>query len=190
MIRVNLLKTGPQRQITIPFGWIFVAAFAVMVCGFLFVVDQQHKAKIQEKNEDLKKIEHTVSRLKRHWTVRKQYKEQHRSLERDLSRYTSLLEQKSSGWTGTLLLFEEILQRAKTVWFRDLRIDGDGRVMINGISKESSGKKRLLPGITDLFTEIKDRRTKFKSVRLKRIQKTKEKRKDVAQFELNCVLIR
>ena len=189
MIRVNLLKTGPQRQITIPFGWIFVAAFAVLVCGFLFVVDQQHKQKIDEKNGELEKVQQTVLRLKKHWTVRKQLKEQHRSLERDFSRYTSLLGQKSSGWTPTLLLFEELLHRAKTVWFRDLRIDGDGRVMINGVSMADKQKRRF-PGITTLFKEIKERRTKFKSVRLKRIQKTKEQRQDVAQFELNCVLIR
>jgi hypothetical protein len=189
MIRVNLLKTGPQTQITIPFGWIFVAAFAVMVCGFLFVVDQQHKKKIEEKNDDLEKVQQNVLRLKKHWTVRKQLKEQHRSLERDYSRYTSLLGQKGSGWTPTLLLFEDLLQTAKTVWFRDLRIDGDGRVMINGVSKEDGRKKRI-PGIVTLYKEISDRRTKFKSVRLKRIQKTKEQREDVSQFELNCVLIR
>ncbi len=189
MIRVNLLKTGPQRQITIPFGWIFVAAFAVLVCLGLFLVDQQHKTRIDEKNEDLEKVQQTVLRLKKHWTVRKQLKEQHRSLERDFSRYTSLLGQKSAGWTPTLLLFEEILHRSQTVWFRDLRIDGDGRVMINGVSKADKKKKKI-PGITALFREIKDRRTKFKSVRLKRIQKTKEQRQEVAQFELNCVLIR
>ena len=148
MIRVNLLKTGPQRQITIPFGWIFVAAFAVLVCGFLFVVDQQHKQKIDEKNGELEKVQQTVLRLKKHWTVRKQLKEQHRSLERDFSRYTSLLGQKSSGWTPTLLLFEELLHRAKTVWFRDLRIDGDGRVMINGVSMEDKQKRRF-PGYYD-----------------------------------------
>jgi Tfp pilus assembly protein PilN len=189
MIRVNLLKSGPQRQITIPFGWIFVAAFAVLVCAFLFVVDQQHKAKIEEKNADLEKVQQTVLRLKKHWTVRKQLKEQHRSLERDHSRYTSLLGQKGAGWTPTLLLFEELLQRAQTVWFRDLRIDGDGRVMINGVSMENKRKKRM-PGIVTLYKEISDRRTKFKSVRLKRIQKSKEQRQDVSQFELNCVLIR
>lgn len=189
MIRVNLLKTGPQRQITIPFGWIFVAAFAVMVCGFLFVVDQQHKAKIEEKNEDLEKVQQTVLKLKKHWTVRKQLQEQKRSLERDLTRYRSLLGQKSAGWTPTLAQFEQLLQQAKTVWFRDLRIDGDGRVMLNGVSKEDTRKKKF-PGITTLYKEISDMRTKFKSVRLKRIQKTKEQNQDVAQFELNCVLIR
>lgn len=189
MIRVNLLKTGPQRQITIPFGWIFVAAFAVVVCGFLFVVDQQHKARIEEKNEELEKVQETVLRLKKHWTVRKQLQEQHRSLERDFSRYTSLLGQKSTGWTPTLLLIEELLHRAQTVWFRDLRIDGDGRVMINAVSMADKSKKRM-PGITTLYKEITERRTKFKSVRLKRIQKTKEQREDVSQFELNAVLVR
>lgn len=189
MIRVNLLKAGPQRQITIPFGWIFVAAFAVLVCGFLFVVDQQHKAKIEEKNQDLEKVQQTVLRLKKHWTVRKQLQEQQRSLERDYSRYTSLLGQKGTGWTPTLLQFEDLLNRAQTVWLRDLRVDGDGRVMINGISMANKREKKF-PGITTLYKEINDARTKFKSVRLKRIQKSKEQREEVAQFELNCVLIR
>ena len=189
MIRVNLLSTGPQRQIAIPFGWIFVAAFAILVCLGLFLVDRQKKADIEAKNAELAKIQHQVQKLKRHWTVRKQLKEKLASLERDHHSYQSLLNQKSAGWTPTLLLFEELLHDAQTVWFRDLRIDGDGRVMINAVSKGDKNGKRM-PGITALLKGIKEKTTKFNSVRLKRIQKTKEKKQDVSQFELNCMLLR
>jgi hypothetical protein len=189
MIRVNLLKTGPQTQLTIPFGWIFVAFFAALVCLALFVLDQQNKAIRKEESERLAKIEKDVRALKNHWNLRKSLKEQVRSLERDYTRYEALLSKQNAGWTPTLLLFEDLLVKARTVWFRDVRIDGDGRVMINAISMQNKDKKRM-PGITRLYSEIKNQPTRFKSVRLKRINKDKEQRQPVSRFELNCVIIR
>jgi len=189
MIRVNLLKTGPQTQLTIPFGWIFVALFAALVCLGLFVVDQKRKAEREAKAADLKKVHDQAKGLKNHWNLRKTLKESKRSLERDHTRYEKLLSKQNTGWTPTLLLFEDLLKKARTVWFRDVRIDGDGRVMINGISMEDKKKKRM-PGITKLFTAIKDQPTRFKNPRLKRINKDKEQRQPVSRFELNCVIIR
>lgn len=189
MIRVNLQKTGPSRTLVIPFGWIFVALFAALVCLGLFVFDQKNKAKLLEEKERLDKVERDAVSLKNHWNLRKSLKEQSRGLERDHTRYESLLSKQNAGWTPTLLLFEELLTKARTVWFRDVRIDGDGRVMINGISMENKDKKRM-PGITRLYTEIKNQPTRFKSVRLKRINKDKEKQQAVSRFELNCVIIR
>ena len=183
MIRVNLLKSGPQTQFTIPFGWIFVAFFAALVCFGLFLVDQKNKAVRKEESERLAKIEKDVRSLKNHWNLRKSLKEQSRALERDYTRYETLLSQQNAGWTPTLLLFESLLTKARTVWFRDVRIDGDGRVMINGISMENKDKKRM-PGITKLYSEIKNQPTRFKSVRLKRINKDKELRQPVSRSNL------
>lgn len=189
MIRVNLLKTKKTTQITIPFGWIIVALVGLGICGVLFVINQTYQMKIEEKMEEQEKYNQKAKALKKHHHTLKQLKEQLRSLESDASKYITLLGQKGTGWTPYLLLFEELLEASKTVWFRDLRIDGDGRVMINAVSmKNKKGKK--FTGITKLYEEIKQRKTKFKTVRLKRIQKSKEQRQDVAQFELNCVLIR
>ena len=51
-------------------------------------------------------------------------------------------------------------------------------------------EQNSIPGITNLYGNISNLKTKFKSVRLKRIQKTQEQRIDVSQFELTCVLFR
>lgn len=189
MIRVNLLKTRQTKPITIPFGWIIVALVGLGICGVLFMLDQHYKRKTQELLDEKERVLREARSLKKHWHTLKQLKEQVRSLEADHAKYVQLLGQKDTGWTPTLLLFEELLKASETVWFRDLRIDGDGRVMINAVSK-SNKKGKKFTGITKLYEEIKSRKTKFKTVRLKRIQKSKEQREDVAQFELNCVLMR
>jgi hypothetical protein len=191
MIKVNLIKSKKTRTITIPFGWIFVALVAVG-CGVgLYVGNEFFLEKLADKEAKLEQIQKNVRNLKRYDTQRKQHLETKRTLENEFHRYENVLSPTGGGWTGTLLLFEDLLKRAETVWLRDLRIDGDGRVTLNGVSmgKKDSPKKRM-PGITTLFEEISNRKTKFKSVRLKRIQKTQEQRQEVSQFELTCVLIR
>ena len=190
MIKVNLLKTKKARTITIPFGWIFVALVALACAVVLYMTNEHFLGELSKKEERLAEVQKTVRSLKKYDQQKKQQTETKRTIENELNRYENVLNADGGGWTQTLLLFEELLRRAETVWFRDLRIDGDGRVTINAVSMGRKKDKRKFPGITTLLEEIENRKTKFKSVRLKRIQKTQEQRQDVAQFELTCVLIR
>jgi hypothetical protein len=190
MIKVNLLKTKKSKSITIPFGWIFVALIALGCAVGLYVANETFLQKIATKEQELEAIQRLVRDLKKYDTQKKQQIETERTVTNEYNRYEQVLSTKSGGWTGTLILFEELLRKAGTVWMRDLRIDGDGRVTLNGVSMGRPKDKARMPGITTLFDDIEQRRTKFKSVRLKRIQKTQEQRQDVSQFELTCVLIR
>jgi len=191
MIKVNLIKAKKTTTITIPFGWIFVALVAIGCGAGLYVANQYFQDQLAVKREELEQVKKSVRSLKRYDTQRKQHLETKRTLENEFNRYENVLSPTAGGWTPTLLLFEELLRQAETVWLRDLRIDGDGRVTLNGVSKgKKNDEKKRIPGITTLYEQIANRKTKFKSVRLKRIQKTQEQRKDVSQFELTCVLIR
>lgn len=191
MIKVNLIKSKKTTTITIPFGWIFVALVAIGCFGGLYVANQYYQERLAGKKEELEAVKKSVRNLKRYDTQKKQHLETKRTLENEFNRYENVLSPAAGGWTPTLLLFEDLLRTAETVWLRDLRIDGDGRVTLNGISKGTKkDEKKRIPGITTLYEQISNRKTKFKSVRLKRIQKTQEQRKEVSQFELTCVLIR
>ena len=82
-----------------------------------------------------------------------------------------------------LLRYANVSSQSFTEYYNEL--------MSKGFIREDLDKKgKKFTGITKLYQEIKQRKTKFKTVRLKRIQKSKEQRQEVAQFELNCVLIR
>lgn len=191
MIKVNLIKAKKTTTITIPFGWIFVALVAVGCAAGLYVANQYFQDQLTVKRDELEEVKKSVRNLKRYDTQRKQHLETKRTLENEFNRYENVLSPTAGGWTPTLLLFEDLLKQSETVWLRDLRIDGDGRVTLNGVSKGTKAdEKKRIPGITTLYEQISNRKTKFKSVRLKRIQKTQEQRKDVSQFELTCVLIR
>lgn len=190
MIKVNLLKTKKARTITIPFGWIFVALVALACAVALYMANDHFIKQLSGQEEELARVQKQVRSLKKYDTQKKQQMETKRTIENELNRYESVLSASAGGWTNTLLLFEELLRRAETVWFRDLRIDGDGRVTINAVSKGRKKDNARMPGITTIYEDILNRKTKFKSVRLKRIQKTMEQRKEVSQFELTCVLIR
>lgn len=196
MIKVNLIKAKKTTTITIPFGWIFVALVAIGCGGGLYAANQYFQEQLVAKKSELEEVKKSARSLKRHDTQKKQNQETKRTLEGEFNRYEKVLSPAAGGWTPTLLLFEELLRTAETVWLRDLRIDGDGRVTLNGVSKGRKGSdgrddpKKRIPGITTLYKEISNRKTKFKSVRLKRIQKTQEQRQEVSQFELTCVLIR
>ena len=95
-----------------------------------------------------------------------------------------------------MLWFEEVMKSAKTVWLRDLRIEGDGRVQLNGISmakndkKNKDVKKHRIRGITRLLDALGAKETQFRSVRLKRITMEPYKNETVASFEVQCVLNR
>jgi HJR/Mrr/RecB family endonuclease len=191
MIKVNLIKAKKTTTITIPFGWIFVALVAVGCAAGLYVANTYFQDQLVVKREELEEVKKNVRNLKRYDTQQKQHLETKRTLENEFNRYENVLSPTAGGWTPTLLLFEDLLKQSETVWLRDLRIDGDGRVTLNGVSKgQKADEKKRMPGITTLYEQISNRKTKFKSVRLKRIQKTQEQRKDVSQFELTCVLIR
>jgi hypothetical protein len=191
MIRVNLIKSNKPTTITIPFGWIFIVLVAIG-CGVgLWGANQYYQEELAKRKAALEEVKKNVRSLKRFDTQRKQNLETKRTLENEFNRYERVLSPTNGGWTPTLLLFEDLLRKAETVWLRDLRIDGDGRVTLNGVSKgQKNDEKKRIPGITNLYGNIANKKTKFKSVRLKRIQKTQEQRKEVSQFELTCVLIR
>jgi len=190
MIKINLLQKKKAPTITIPFGWIFVVAYALVACAGLYLINNARVAEVEEKKQKLEETKAEVKKYKQ-YTEQKQAKRKEKELlERNKSEYERILNQTAGGgWTPTLLLFEEILSNAKTVWMRDLRIEGDGRVQINGLSK-ANDKKRLLTGITDLMDAIKKKETQFKSPRLKRITWEPYRDQTVASFELQCVLNR
>ncbi len=190
MIKVNLLKTKKAPTITIPIGWIFVALVAAGCAVGLYLFNEQLLTQIQERKDELERVQKTVRDLKKYDTQKKQQSETKRNIENELNRYESVLSANAGGWTQTLLLFEDLLRKSETVWFRDLRIDGDGRVTINAVGMGRKKDKARMPGITALYEEIENRKTKFKSARIKRIQKSQEQRQEVSQFELTCVLIR
>lgn len=191
MIKVNLIKAKKKTTITIPFGWIFIVLVAVACGGGLWFANQYYQEELDKKRAELDTVKKSVRNLKRFDTQRKQHLETKRTLENEFNRYEKVLSPAAGGWTPTLLLFEELLQKSQTVWLRDLRIDGDGRVTLNGVSKgQKNDENKRIPGITTLYSSISNKKHKFKSVRLKRIQKTQEQRKEVSQFELTCVLIR
>ncbi len=190
MIRVNLLKVKRRKAIEIPFGWIAVVAVAVVAFGSLLLVNVQKQKLLEEKEGELLTVTKKVAKLKQQQSIRKAKQKELSSVKDQKSQYERLLSAKAAGWTPTMLLWEDILREAKTIWYRDMRIDSDGRVVVNGVSmkNEKSGKK--FDGIVELLNQLTSRPTKFKNPRIKRITKTREKKEDVAQFELNCVLIR
>lgn len=190
MIKVNLLQVKKRKSIQIPFGWIFVGAVAVMMCGLLFLVNQKKLAELEELDGELTKAKKKARRLRQLESTLKTKEKQLAKLRSEKNEYERLLARRSSGWTPTMLLWEDILAACDTVWFRDMRIDSDGRVVVNGISMASKKTKKKYDGIVNLLEQLKSKPTKFKSPTIKRITKTKEKKQDVAQFELNCVLIR
>ncbi|MBI4870347.1 MAG: hypothetical protein HY814_02140 [Candidatus Riflebacteria bacterium] len=190
MIRVNLLKVKRRKAIEIPFGWIAVVAVAIVAFGSLLLVNMTRQAQLEDKQKELDKFAKQAASLKQQESIKKAKEKELGGVKDNKIEYEKLLAAKTGGWTPTLLLWEDVLKEAKTVWFRDMRIDSDGRVIVNGVSmkNEKSGKK--FDGIVELLNQLTKRPTKFKSPRIKRITKTKEKKEDVAQFELNCVLIR
>lgn len=191
MIKVNLIKSRKKTTITIPFGWIFVALFSIACFGGLYLYNEQCETEFREKEAELDQIKKRVNDLKRYERQKKQLLETKRTLVNERNRYENVLSASAGGWTPTFLLFEDLLQKAKTVWFKDLRIDSDGRVSIQAVSMGQKKKpEKSMPGITTLYEEISNQKTRFKSVRLKRVQKAREQGKDVRQFELTCVLIR
>lgn len=190
MIRVNLLKVKRRKAIEIPFGWIAVGAVAVVAFGSLVLLNFERQRQIADKQQELDAVSKKVAGLKQQESIKKAKEKELSSIKDNKSEYEKLLSAKAGGWTPTLILWEDVLKEAKTVWFRDMRIDSDGRVVVNAVSmkNEKSGKK--FDGIVELLNQLTSRPTKFKSPRIKRITKTKEKKEDVAQFELNCVLNR
>ena len=190
MVKINLLQKKKSKPINIPFGWIFVVAYAVVACGFLYVINDQRVKEIDEKKQQLEEKKAEVKKVKQYTEQKNAKKKELDTLVRNKNEYERILNQTAGGgWTATLLLFEEILLQAKTVWLRDLRIEGDGRVQLNGLSKDN-GKKRLMYGITDLLDAFHKKETQFKSVRLKRITMEPYRDQTVASFELQCVLNR
>ncbi|MBI4863687.1 MAG: hypothetical protein HY815_26020 [Candidatus Riflebacteria bacterium] len=190
MIKINLLQKKASTKITIPFGWIFVVAYALAACAGLYAVNGWRVDEVEQKRDELNKKKDEVKKVKQFTEQKQAKRKEFEGLQRNKSEYERILNQTSGGgWTPTLLLFEEVLTEAKTVWLRDLRIEGDGRVQLNGLSKDN-GKKRLLVGITALLEALKKKETQFKSVRLKRITWEAFRDQTVASFELQCVLNR
>lgn len=193
MVKINLIQKKKAKTIAIPFGWIFVAAYAVVACAGLYLINDMRVKSIEELKEDLEKTKAEVKKVKQ-YTEQKNAKIKERdALVRNKSEYDRILNQTATGgWTATLLLFEEVLTAAKTIWLRDLRIEGDGRVQLNGLSKseQDNSDKKLVVGITKMLEAFKKKETQFKSVRLKRITWEPFRDKTVASFELQCVLNR
>lgn len=211
MVKINLIQKKKSKTIAIPFGWIFVAAYAVVACAGLYLINNKRVEDIEALKADLETAKAEVKKVKQ-YTEQKNAKIKERdALVRNKSEYDRILNQTATGgWTATLLLFEDILAASKTIWLRDLRIEGDGRVQMNGMSKSkldlSSGPgappppppppggatndRKLIVGITEMLEAFKKKETNFKSVRLKRIQWEPFRERTVASFELQCVLNR
>ena len=193
MVKINLISKKKKTTIAIPFGWIFVAAYAVVACAGLYLINDMRVKSIEELKDELEKTKQEVKKVKQ-YTEQKNAKIKERdALVRNKSEYDRILNQSSTGgWTATMLLFEEVLSSAKTIWLRDLRIEGDGRVQMNGLSKseQADSDKKLVVGITKMLEAFKKKETQFKSVRLKRITWEPYRDKTVASFELQCVLNR
>lgn len=193
MVKINLIQKKKSKTIAIPFGWIFVAAYAVVACAGLYLINDMRVKSIEELKDDLEKTKQEVKKVKQ-YTEQKNAKIKERdALVRNKSEYDRILNATSTGgWTATMLLFEEVLSTAKTIWLRDLRIEGDGRVQMNGLSKseQENSDKKLVVGITKMLEAFKKKETQFKSVRLKRITWEPYRDKTVASFELQCVLNR
>jgi len=190
MVKINLLPQKKSKPINIPFGWIFVVAYAIVACVGLYFVNNQREDDIEKKKAELEERKNEVKKVKMYTDQKNAKKKELDTLQRNKNEYERILNQTSGGgWTTTLLLFEEVLTEAKTIWLRDLRIEGDGRVQINGLSKDN-GKKRVVFGITSLLEAFKKKETQFKSVRLKRVTWEAYRDQTVATFELQCVLNR
>jgi hypothetical protein len=190
MVKINLLQKKKSKPINIPFGWIFVAAYAVVACGGLYVINDARVRDIEEKKQELEAKKAEVKKVKQYTEQKNAKKKELELLMRNKLEYERILNQTSGGgWTTYMLLFEEILQSAKTIWLRDLRIEGDGRVQLNGLSKPNEKNKSIF-GITELLEAFHKKETQFKSVRLKRISKEQFRDKEIASFELQCVLNR
>src|SRR5258708_3790128 len=126
MIRVNLLKVKRRKAIEIPFGWIAVAAVAVIAFGGLVLVNLQRQGDIDSKQQELDGLNKKVSGLKQQESIKKAKEKELGTIRDNKAEYEKLLAAKTGGWTPTLLLWEDVLKEAKTVWFRDMRIDSDG----------------------------------------------------------------
>jgi hypothetical protein len=213
MVKINLIQKKKAKTIAIPFGWIFVAAYAVVACAGLYLINNKRVEDIEALKQDLETAKAEVKKVKQ-YTEQKNAKIKERdALVRNKSEYDRILNQTATGgWTPTLLLFEEILSASKTIWLRDLRIEGDGRVQLNGLSKSKldvgtgpgsppppppapgaapgGNDRKLVVGITEMLEAFKKKETNFKSVRLKRIQWEPFRERTVASFELQCVLNR
>jgi hypothetical protein len=217
MVKINLIQKKKTKTIAIPFGWIFVAAYAVVACAGLYLINNKRVEDIEALKVDLENAKAEVKKVKQ-YTEQKNAKIKERdALVRNKSEYDRILNQTATGgWTPTMLLFEEILTASKTIWLRDLRIEGDGRVQLNGLSKSKldapggagsgpggpppgsgpggppggGGDKKLVVGITEMLEAFKKKETQFKSVRLKRITWEPYRDRTVASFELQCVLNR
>jgi Tfp pilus assembly protein PilN len=190
MVKINLLPQKKAKPINIPFGWIFVVAYAIVACVGLYFVNSQREDDIEKKKAELEERKNEVKKVKMYTDQKNAKKKELDTLQRNKNEYERILNQTSGGgWTSTLLLFEEVLVEAKTIWLRDVRIEGDGRVQLNGLSKDN-GKKRVVFGITSLLEAFKKKETQFKSVRLKRVTWEAYRDQTVATFELQCVLNR
>lgn len=200
MVKINLLQQKKAKPISIPFGWIFVALYAVAACGALSVVNNQRLEKLEEKNKELEDWKNRVKQVKQFTEQKKAKQRQKDILDRNKNQYERILGASATGtrgWTEVLLWFEDAIKSSKTVWLRDLRIEGDGRVQLNGISKTRRYKNEKQPkekhqvrGITDLLAAMEKEETKFRAVRLKRITWEPFKSDTVASFEVQCQLAR
>lgn len=191
MIKINLLQVKKRKALKIPFGWIIVVGYALAACGFLYLASEQKASEIATLEEELTKAQVEVKNFKRFSEQKALKRKEFEKLTREKGEYDRILASSGGGWTVTLLLFEDVLKASKTVWFRDLRIEGDGRVSITGKSKENPKTKLRHPGITDMLDAFRQKETQFKTVRLKRIQKEPDEQNEtVATFELVCVLTR
>ncbi len=199
MIRINVLDTGPRRTIAIPIGWIFVALFALGICVVLFFINEANRRELEQLQAKVDKVRSQYMQYKNYTSQYNETREKLKRLQKEYNSYTQLLQQRGGGWTPVLKIFEQLLAKAETVWFRQLKIDADGRVDISGVSKCAKDSKKKFPGIVSLLEQIKGKGSmrsggtslKFKpGVRVKRIQKAKEKKQEVAQFELKCTLVR
>lgn len=189
MIKINLLQVKKRKPISIPIGWILVACYAIAACGGLYVVNNTFIADIEEKQGELQKKKEEVKRNKQFTEQLENKRKELATFQSHKNEYERILNSATGGWTKTLLLIEEVLLDAKTVWIRDLRIEADGRVQINGISKANKDK-RLVYGIMDLLEAFKKQERDFRSPRVKRISWEPLLDQKVATFELQCVLQR
>ena len=189
MIKINLVQIKRRKTPRIPFGWIIVVGYALSACAVLYLISDREAGSITQLEQDLDGARAEVKKVKQFSDQKAARKKDYEKLAREKQQYEQMLNSSGGGWTQTLLLFEDILKASKTVWFRDLRIEGDGRVQITGFSKENDKHKKF-PGITSMLDAFKTKETQFKTPRLKRISNEPFLDQVVSTFELVCVLTR
>ncbi len=200
-IKINILTEKKKKSIPIPIGGIALGFWVLLNIGALYFgtiwVEDEKVSYREQKGID--RLEMDVRRLTGDFKRRKRLQQEFNSVESALSDYQGILSKKMGSWTRTLHRFEKFVARAKSVWITQLRIDQDGQVLLNGISKESKTKERntegksiflTTRGVTDLVSILNQETDFVRGVSLSQVTHDLVDKKPVAKFDLSFVIDR